>query len=131
MENSRILAHVSFGTNHFNQAVKFYDEVMATIGAKRILDYTEHGAVAYGKQLPEFWIQTPYNDLEANYGNGCHVSFNVQTKEEVDAFYKAAMKMGGIDDGAPGPRPLYGENYYGCFVRDLDGNKIEAKLKEN
>ena len=79
-ENPSILSHVSLGTNHFAQAVAFYDKVLATLNIRRTLDLSEHQAVAYGRAYPEFWIQ----------------------------------------------RPHYGKEYYGCFVRDLDGHKIEA-----
>lgn len=59
-------------------------------------------------------------------GNGTHVGFMATSKAEVDAFHKAAIAAGGNDDGKPGPREDYGEPYYGCFLRDLDGHKIEA-----
>ena len=84
------------------------------------------GAVAYGKEYPEFWVQSPYNGEPATVGNGSHIGFMASTKEAVHAFHEAALSEGGTDDGAPGPRPDYGDAYYGCFIRDLDGNKIEA-----
>jgi catechol 2,3-dioxygenase-like lactoylglutathione lyase family enzyme len=87
----------------------------------------EHpGAVAYGKQYPEFWVQTPIDSQPATVGNGTHIGFIAPTKAAVHAFYEAALAAGGVDDGAPGPRPDYGEPYYGCFVRDPDGHKVEA-----
>ena len=58
--------------------------------------------------------------------NGVHFAFFARSKDEVHAFHEAALKVGGTDDGAPGPRPAYGESYYGCFVRDPDGHKLEA-----
>lgn len=123
-ENPSILAHVSVGTNDFDRAVHFYDAVMATIGAKRVLEYP--GAAAYGRAAPEFWVQTPYDGKTAATGNGTHFAFRASSHAEVDAFHAAALAAGGTDDGAPGPRPLYSAAYYGCFVRDLDGHKIEA-----
>ena len=59
-------------------------------------------------------------------GNGTHIGFIAPTKEAVHAFYEAALKAGAIDDGVPGSRPAYSEPYYGCFVRDPDGHKVEA-----
>ena len=59
-------------------------------------------------------------------GNGVHVAFLTWSREEVDAFYAAAMEAGATDDGPPGLRPQYNPGYYACFVRDPDGNKIEA-----
>ena len=123
-ENLSIISHISVGTNNFDRAVSFYDKVLSTLGCKQIMKHP--GAVAYGKEFPEFWVQVPYNGEPATVGNGSHIGFIADTKEAVHAFHEAALSEGGTDDGAPGSRPDYGEAYYGCFVRDLDGNKIEA-----
>ena len=89
------------------------------------MDYP--GAVAYGvNQLPIFWVQTPINGEQASVGNGTHIAFDAVNKEMVHNFYDAALAAGGVRDGEPGPRLDYGEAYYGCFARDLDGHKIEA-----
>jgi catechol 2,3-dioxygenase-like lactoylglutathione lyase family enzyme len=122
--NPSILSHVSIGTNHFAQAVAFYDAVLPTLGCKRMMEHP--GAVAYGKIYPEFWVQTPIDGQPASVGNGTHIGFSAPTKASVHAFYEAALAAGGVDEGAPGGRPDYGEPYYGCFVRDLDGHKVEA-----
>jgi catechol 2,3-dioxygenase-like lactoylglutathione lyase family enzyme len=118
------LSHISIGTNDFAQAVAFYDAVLPTLGCQRLMEHP--GAIAYGKQYPEFWVHTPIDGQPASVGNGTHVAFIAPTKESVHAFYAAAIAAGAVDDGAPGGRPHYGEPYYGCFVRDLDGHKIEA-----
>ncbi len=123
-ENPSIVSHVSIGTNGFERAIAFYDTVLATLGAKRIAEHPD--AVAYGKQFPELWIQAPIDGKPAAAGNGTHVGFVAPDKDAVHAFHEAAIAAGGTDEGAPGPRPEYGEPYYGCFVRDLDGHKIEA-----
>lgn len=120
-----IIHHLSVGTNDAEKAFAFYDKVLATIKAKRTADFSPH-AVAYGKQFPEFWVHRPYNQEKAEVGNGWHVSFYATSENMVQAFYKAALEAGGTCDGEPGPREDYGPCYYGCFVRDLDGNKIEA-----
>ena len=83
-------------------------------------------AVAYGKELPEVWVQRPLDGQAATVANGIHFGFLAMTTDAVDAFFDAALRAGGKAEGAPGPRPEYGEPYYGCFVRDLDGHKIEA-----
>lgn len=121
-----IMSHVSVGTNRFPEAVKFYDAVLQTIGARRILEVPGIEAIAYGKQFPEFWVQAPIDGQPASVGNGTHFSFIAQGQASVDAFYAAALAAGAKPDGAPGGRPHYSEAYYGCFVRDLDGHKIEA-----
>ncbi len=119
-----IISHVSVGTNDFDGAARFYDAVLATIGCRRVLEHP--GAIAWGKAYPEFWLQIPIDSLPASIGNGTHVGFIATSRETVHAFYDAALKAGAKADGAPGPRPRYGKPYYGCFVRDLDGHKIEA-----
>ncbi|MCP3062849.1 VOC family protein [Myxococcus sp. K38C18041901] len=124
--NPSILSHVSLGTNDFAKAVAFYDAVLGTLGCKRVLDFPN--AVAYGKQFPEFWVQSPLDGQRANVGNGTHFGFIASSKEAVQAFHRAALAAGATDDGAPGPRPLYGAPYYGCFVKDPDGHKIEASF---
>ncbi len=124
MESPSIMSHVSVGTNHLERAVAFYDAVLATIGARRVMEHP--GTVAYGKQLPEFWVGEPYDRGPATCGNGVHFAFMAASKAHVDAFFKAALDAGGVSDGEPGPRPEYSAAYYGCYIRDPDGHKIEA-----
>ncbi|RKH72928.1 VOC family protein [Corallococcus aberystwythensis] len=125
-ENPSILSHVSIGTNDFARAVAFYDAALAPLGCRRVLEFPN--AVAYGRQFPEFWVQAPIDGKPATVGNGTHFCFLATSREAVQAFYQAALKAGATDDGAPGPRPLYGAPYYGGFVRDPDGHKIEASF---
>jgi catechol 2,3-dioxygenase-like lactoylglutathione lyase family enzyme len=82
--------------------------------------------VAYGKRFPEFWVQAPVDGKPAQAANGVHFGFIASSRDAVHAFHSTALANGGIDEGGPGPRPHYGEPYYGCFVRDPDGHKIEA-----
>jgi len=119
-----IISHLSIGTNDFDKAIAFYDAVLAPLGCKRVMSHP--GAVAYGKAFPEFWVQTPIDNQPATVGNGSHVAFTADSAEAVQAFFDAALKAGAAGEGEPGPRPQYTDAYYGCFVRDLDGNKIEA-----
>lgn len=123
-ENPSIISHVSLGTNQYDKAKAFYEKVLAPLGCKIIMEHP--GAVAFGKQFPEFWVNEPHDGQKATVGNGIHVGFVAASKAEVDAFHKAAIAAGARDDGKPGPRQDYGEPYYGCFLRDLDGHKIEA-----
>lgn len=123
-QNPSIVSHVSIGTNDFERAVRFYDRVLAPLGARRIAEFPN--AVAYGKRFPEFWVQAPYDGRPASVGNGYHIALFASSKAEVDAFYAAAIEAGATDDGPPGPRSEYDPAYYGAFVRDLDGHKIEA-----
>jgi catechol 2,3-dioxygenase-like lactoylglutathione lyase family enzyme len=124
VEGSSALSHVSLGTDDLARATAFYDRVLAAVGCRRVA--AEPGAVAYGRAYPEFWVQTPIDGRRAGVGNGTHVAFLARSREEVHAFFDAACAAGAVPEGAPGPRPHYGAPYYGCFVRDPDGHKIEA-----
>ncbi|WP_164003120.1 VOC family protein, partial [Pyxidicoccus caerfyrddinensis] len=88
-ENPSILSHVSVGTNDFARAVAFYDQVLATLGCRRVLDFPN--AVAYGKQFPEFWVQMPLDGQRATVGNGTHFGFIATSKQMVHAFHAAAL----------------------------------------
>jgi catechol 2,3-dioxygenase-like lactoylglutathione lyase family enzyme len=122
-----VMSHVSLGTNDYPTAKVFYDAVLATLQIKCVMDFD--GGAGYGRAFPEFWIQKPHDGREASTGNGVHVAFLANSIAEVKAFHAKALALGGKDDGAPGRRPDYGPKYYAAFVRDLDGNKIEAMLE--
>jgi len=124
MEHDHLISHVSLGTNDFARSVAFYDAVLEVLGCRRLFDFP--GAVAYGKKFPEFWVQKPIDEEPATQGNGTHFGFVANSREEVDAFFRAALLAGAQGDGEPGERPHYGKEYYGCFVRDPDGHKVEA-----
>ena len=125
-DNPSIMSHVSLGTNRYSDAREFYSHVLGTLGCRIIMEHP--GATAFGKGYPEFWIQEPIDGKPASAGNGTHVGFLANSKEEVDRFYAEAIAFGARGDGEPGPRSEYGEPYYGCFVRDLDGHKIDAAI---
>ena len=122
-----MLHHVSVGVRDVARAATFYDPVMKALGYKRVADYSP-GAIAYGeaKGKPEFWIGLPHDQGTPSVGNGTHVGFTAKSKAAVLKFHEAALKAGGSNNGEPGPRPDYGPAYYGAFIYDLDGNKIEA-----
>ena len=123
-----MIDHVSVGADDIAAARAFYLAVLATVGLRivdeapgRFVDFGERGA-----ENPEFSVETPTDGRAARPGNGVHVAFRASSREAVDAFHAAALAAGGRSDGAPGLRPNYGPNYYGAFVFDRDGNKIEA-----
>src|SRR5262249_18723091 len=107
------------------RAARFYDEVLSALGYKRVMEFLPY-AIAYGETAPQFWVQLPSDQQSASAGNGTHIAFIARSQAAVRAFYEAAMSAGGRAEGAPGPRPEYSPDYYGGFVRDHDGNKIEA-----
>jgi catechol 2,3-dioxygenase-like lactoylglutathione lyase family enzyme len=122
-----MLHHVSVGVADVTRAAEFYDSVLAALGYKRLSVYLPY-AIGYGSSAPAFWIQLPADQKSASVGNGAHVGFSAKTKNAVHKFHEAALAKGGRDNGAPGPRADYGPDYYGAFVIDLDGNKLEATL---
>jgi catechol 2,3-dioxygenase-like lactoylglutathione lyase family enzyme len=120
-----MIHHVSIGVRDVPAAADFYDRVLGTLGYKRVMEFLPH-AVAYGDAAPEFWIGQPHDQGSPSSGNGAHFSFVAKNKGAVQKFHAAVLELGGSDEGAPGPRPDYGPDYYGAFARDPDGNKIEA-----
>ena len=125
-----MLDHVSIGVTNVKRSKAFYDAVLAPLGMTPVMPVEINGqlvGVGYGKPgKPTFWIQLPINGQQASMGNGVHIAFRSDTRAGVDEFYLAAIEQGGIDDGKPGLRSEYHPDYYGAFVRDPDGNKIEA-----
>lgn len=120
-----MFSHVTLGTNDYVKAERFYDAVMAVLGHPVM--FKANGAAAYGTPTgPKVFIVPPFDGKPARSGNGVHVAFLVQERATVDAFHAAALANGGSDEGAPGPRPHYHKNYYGAYVRDPDGNKLQA-----
>ena len=122
-----MLHHVSIGVRDVARAASFYDPVLRALGYRRVMDYSPN-AIAYGesKDRPEFWIGLPHDQKLPNGGNGTHIAFAANSKSAVQKFHAAALAGGGSNNGEPGPRPDYGPAYYGAFIYDLDGNKIEA-----
>jgi len=122
-----MLHHVSVGVLNVERAATFYDPVLGALGYKRIMEFLPY-AIGYGETRPEFWVQLPHNQNAASVGNGTHVGFIARSKGAVNKFHEAALAHGGSNNGEPGPRADYGPDYYGAFVFDLDGNKLEATL---
>ena len=123
-----MFSHITVGTNDLQRAGAFYDSVLGTIGHARSMERDTF--VAYGDRSgARFFVMAPFDGGAAAAGNGWHAAFSANTRAEVDAFHAAALAAGGIDEGAPGLRPHYHENYYGAYVRDPDGNKIQAVCK--
>ena len=122
-----MLDHVSLPVADIERAARFYDVVLATIGLERRKE--RPGAIGYGpptKAAPVFWILASGSGEVASPGLGLHVSFQAPDRASVDAFHETALRCGASDAGAPGERPHYTQPFYGAFVLDLDGFKIEA-----
>ena len=123
--------HVSLPVRDIDAAAAFYDPVMASLGLRRRKE--REGAIGYGPDLvapPIFWILARAEVGAAEAGTGLHVSFRAADRAQVHAFYETALAQGGRDAGPPGERPHYTAGFYGCFVYDHDGFKIEAVARE-
>ncbi|NJM33765.1 MAG: VOC family protein [Rhodomicrobium sp.] len=118
--------HLSVGVSDLDDAQRFYDRALATIGVKRLA--ATDSFIAYGKDAPQFLVMLPYDRQAARAGNGVHISFTAATHAEVDLFYKTALALGGECAGAPGTRAGFpgDPDAYMAFVRDPFGNKLEA-----
>ncbi|MFC3712832.1 VOC family protein [Sphingoaurantiacus capsulatus] len=120
-----MFSHVTLGTNDVTKAEPFYDAIMAVLGQPSLMK--QGGSLAYGSWTGEkIFIVPPFDGRPASHGNGEHIAFITQDRAIVDAFHAAALANGGSDEGAPGLRPHYHANYYGAYVRDPDGNKLQA-----
>ena len=117
-----MIDHVSVAVGDLAAAMRFYDKVLATLGYQR-LD-TRETTAGYGKNYSDFWINACPQGTAVS--DGAHVCFRARGTEIVDAFHAAALASGGASDGAPGLRPHYNDKYYAAFVRDADGNRLEA-----
>jgi catechol 2,3-dioxygenase-like lactoylglutathione lyase family enzyme len=119
-----MIDHVSVAVRDLDRAARFYEAVLATIGIARL--ETRTATVGFGKKYSEFWINLRREMQAVPADSGAHVCFRARTTEMVDAFHVAALVAGGSNDGAPGLRPHHGVGYYAAFIRDPDGNRIEA-----
>jgi catechol 2,3-dioxygenase-like lactoylglutathione lyase family enzyme len=124
-----MFSYVSLGTRDLARALPFYDAVLAPLGHKRLEDYDpDDRSAAWGLDDPgpHLWVTQPFDGTPATPGNGTMVCFLAESRAAVYAFHAAALAQGGTDEGAPGLRPQYGANFYAAYVRDPDGNKLNA-----
>jgi catechol 2,3-dioxygenase-like lactoylglutathione lyase family enzyme len=122
-----LIDHISIPVADLDRAAAFYDAALATLGLHRRKERS--GAIGYGddnRAAPVFWILDRAREGSANAGTGLHVSFEASDRSSVDAFHATAVRCGGQDAGASGLRPQYTMPFYGAFVLDLDGFKLEA-----
>ena len=123
-----MFSYVGLGTRDIARARAFYDAAMAVLGHSRIAAMEDDRSSAWGLDDPgpHLWVTLPFDGQPATAGNGSMVSLLAPTRAAVDAFHAAALAAGGSDAGAPGLRPQYGPHFYAGYVRDPDGNKLNA-----
>jgi catechol 2,3-dioxygenase-like lactoylglutathione lyase family enzyme len=119
-----MIDHVSVAVRDLERSARFYRVVLGTLGYAELV--TRIATVGYGKSYPEFWLNERSHMERVAADSGVHICFRAATPQAVDAFHVAALQSGGISDGKPGLRAAHGKGYYAAFVRDFDGNRIEA-----
>jgi predicted lactoylglutathione lyase len=118
-----MIGYVTLGTNDLQRAAAFYDELLAELGAKRIMEFDTFIAWATSPNQPGIGLTKPFDGNAATVGNGVMVALALQSPEDVDRVYNRAIALGAKDEGAAGPR---GDNFYAGYFRDPDGNKLNA-----
>lgn len=122
-----MIGYIILGTNNFPQACEFYDQLLAEVGAKRVMEMDNF--VAWAREAgktPALCICKPFDEKPATVGNGAMVALAVDNKEKVDALYNKAISLGAIDEGGPGPRGGENSTFYAAYFRDIDGNKLNV-----
>ncbi len=117
-------SHTTIGANDLARARAFYEAVFAPLGHE--VKEANDTYIAWGApgRLSQFFVGLPFNGEGSSPGNGPMIALLAPKRSVVDACHAAAMGQGGTDEGRPGLRPHYHDNYYGAYFRDLDGNKI-------
>jgi len=124
-----MIHHVSIGTRDIAAARRFYDAALAPLGYKCLSQADEY--LGYGGDAARFWLLSVKHPVPANADSGLHFCFNAASRKAVDAFHAAALRSGGRDNGKPGLRKDYGDNYYAAFAVDPDGYRLEAYCDRN
>jgi len=118
-----MIGYVTLGTNDIERAARFYDELLAELGARRFLETETFIAWSAAPNAPALSVTKPFDGNAATVGNGVMVALVMESQDKVDALHKKAMELGATDEGAPGPR---GPGFYAGYFRDPDGNKLNA-----
>jgi catechol 2,3-dioxygenase-like lactoylglutathione lyase family enzyme len=114
-----MIDHISLRVTDLARALAFYRAALAPLGYKVMLEFPDAVGLGDGRKA-DFWITRSDQTI-----NPTHIAFSAR-REAVDAFHTAALGAGGSDNGPPGPRPEYHPHYFGAFVRDPEGNNVEA-----
>ena len=118
-----MIGYVTLGTNRYDDAAKFYDELLSLIGAGRVLEADTFIAWGTSMSTPALSIAKPFDGQPATVGNGVMVAIAVDSPDKVKEMHRKALELGGTDEGAPG---LRGDQFSAGYFRDIDGNKLNA-----
>ena len=120
-----MIDHISIAVRDLAASGRFYEAVLSPLGMTRQREWPD-AAIGWGKKYPEFWINSRKTMMPVAADSGVHICLRAPDQAAVDAFYDAALAGGGTSDGPPGFRKAYNPRYYAAFIRDPDGNRIEA-----
>lgn len=116
-----MITYLTIGTNDLAKATAFFDQLFAELSAKRAYQTDRLVAWQFGDKAPLLIVNEPFDEAPATVGNGSMVALQADSPEMVDQMHALALSLGATDDGAPGYR---GQQFYGGYFRDLDGNKF-------
>ena len=119
-----MIDHISIAVSDITKGAAFYERVLAPLGLQKIVD--RGVSVGFGKNYPELWLNLREGLSPQPETTGVHIALRARSEEAVREFHAAALALGGKDAGEPGPRQAALTTYYGAFIFDPDGNKIEA-----
>ncbi|TMJ02134.1 MAG: VOC family protein [Alphaproteobacteria bacterium] len=120
-----MIDHISIAVSDLPRSMRFYEAVLGAIGYSP--QDIRGSTVGFGRKYSEFWVNARPEMAPVPPHSGAHVCLRARSTGDVDAFHAAALANGGASDGLPGLRPHDGPNgYYAAFIRDPDGNRVEA-----
>lgn len=119
-----MLNHVSIGVRNTVKTKAFYDAVLKPLGYSCLSE--GEGSLGYGDTSVVLWINQTDKPVPADMASGLHFCFDAPDRKSVATFHAAALAQGGQDNGQPGLRADYGDNYFAAFAIDPDGYRIEA-----
>ncbi|MFT7685618.1 MAG: putative lactoylglutathione lyase [Candidatus Azotimanducaceae bacterium] len=120
-----MIGYITLGTNDLEKSGAFYDELLAVVGAKRVM--TDERMLGWRAKSGSTMLSVikPFDKEEASIGNGVMIALDLENSENVERFYEKALSLGAVDEGKPHDRGS-SMGFYGGYFRDLDGNKIVA-----
>lgn len=124
-----MFSHIMIGANNVEAMLAFYDSVLATLGLARDPVQTADSPAGFiwqrrGQRWPQFALTRPFDGQAASAGNGVQVSFAAASRQHVVAAWQTAIDHGGSDEGEPGIRPQYSDDFFAAYCRDPAGNKL-------
>jgi len=119
-----MIDHISIPVRDLKASARFYEALLTPLGMRRVVERA--GTVGFGKTYPEFWLNERARLEPQSESSGAHIALRAPSTEAVDAFHAAGVAAGAHSDGVPGMRLEYSSHYYAAFVRDWDGNRVEA-----